>query len=287
MICYRSKSQTNVPIIRYDSIVMYNRTIISQYSELKDFSELLAGTILKKTEDSKDNAQDRLFKFYNSYQSLRKLYDDTQQIFSYQYKNELDSSLIVLDYAIDRLGVVQPQIPKVDKIFLFVSALHENILVDRDIIGIALDRYLGCDFYMYPKAMTKWKIQFSDIHRMPLDAVKGYVVTHIPMYKDKLLTTMDYIRYWAGIYNILSNVFEDYTEQELFGFTDTQYQWMRNNIDRIYKNAISKGDLDTYNTIIIDKYFGELPEDKVLPSEAPRQIGKYLAFWMSKTDKLK
>lgn len=280
-----AKGQTNVKVVRYDSIVMFHRNIIPQYKELTEFSDLLSNVILKTNNDA-SRVEERLFNFYNSYTSLKKLYDDTQNMYSYKYKNQLDSNMMIIDYALERLNAIQPHIPKAGKVFLFVSAFHENILVHNDIIGIALDRYLGRDFYMYPKAMTKWKIQFSDIHRMPLDAVKGYVVTYMPMLKNKLLTNLDYIRYWANIYDILSKVFEDYKEQELFGFTDTQYQWIRNNIDKIYKNAVSRGDLETYNPSIIDKYFGELPQDKVLPGEAPRQIGYYLAFWMFKTNKL-
>lgn len=286
LCCSMAKGQTNIKIVRYDSIIMYQRNIISQYEDLKGFSKLLSGIIIKNVE--KDfSVEENLFRFYNSYKSLRKLYDDTQNIYTSKYRHELDSNMTIIDFYLERLYKIQPNIPKADKIFLFISALHENIIVYENIIGIALDRYLGMDYYMYPKAMTKWKIQFSDIHRMPLDALKGYIVSHTPIQTNKLLTNIDYLKYWANIYDILSKVFEDYTEQEIFGFTDIQYEWVKQNIDKIYKNAILKGDLDTYNQTIIEKYFGELPEDKVLPSEAPRQIGKYLAFWMLKTNKLK
>ena len=100
-----AEGQTNVKVVRYDSIVMFHRNIIPQYKELTEFSDLLSNVILK-TNSNASRAEERLFNFYNSYTSLKKLYDDTQNMYSYKYKNQLDSNMMIIDYALDRKSVV-------------------------------------------------------------------------------------------------------------------------------------------------------------------------------------
>lgn len=283
------KAQNNISVIRYDTIFQKYNEVIPKYNELNNFTSLLVHSVLKLKVNSNSIGQEvkALKHFYNAYTSLQNLYNDTEYLFNTKYKASLDSSIIITKYALGRLVDLEPRIKPVKRIFLFVSALHENIVVYSDNIGIALDRYLGVDYPMYPNAMTKWKCQFADIHRVPIDAVKGYLIANIPIETSRLITIQDLFEYWGYIYSVLQKVFPEYSEQELFGFTNSQYKWIKSNVERLYKNAINKDDTHSYRSNVISKYFNELPENKILPKDAPRLVGYYLSYWIFKNNKQK
>lgn len=283
-----SYGQTLLPMVRYDSIIMEHPNVITLNKDLASFTDFVVNTQLGiPYDENKYTPAEVLRQFYMSDNNLKRLYSDVQRLYYSDFRTVLDSSLIVLDYGLERLHSIDPTIKPVRLVYLYVSAFHENILVCGDIIGIALDRYLGENYPMYIDAMTSWKRQFSDPRRISIDAVKGYIMANHPIEEEKLFTMMDIIKYWAYVYNRLHQVFPQYNEQELFGFTDIQYRWIKQNINILYENAVAHNDTNTSNSSIINKYFNELPSDSQLPPQAPRLIGHYLSYWMSNNNKIK
>lgn len=283
----QSYSQKYTELVRFDTLFIKHPTWIDNNKTLNDFGKILLELVFDKETNNDKKISIQLKEYYNSHPALLKLFNDTDRIFNNVRKSELDSSLLLMQDAFYRLEELVPSVAKPRRAFTYVSALHENILVHNNDIGIAIDRYLGVDYPMYKEAMTKWKIQMSDTRRIVVDALKAWIMASFPMDNQRLLTLKNYVEYWAYVYSTLNLVFPDFDEEYIFGFNKEQYDWIKSNVSRLYKNALEQGDFDSYQSSIINKYFGELPEGKLLPDEAPRIIGHYLSYWMLRNNKIK
>ncbi|MDY6122058.1 MAG: hypothetical protein SPI72_03150 [Porphyromonas sp.] len=207
--------------------------------------------------------------------ALLKLASDVQQLYTAQILKPVQEEITS---AFRLLHKRHPRMPLPDYLYTHISGFHQRIIVADGFLSIALDFYLGKDFHLYKTYFSPWQQAQSTIDRMAVDAVLGWIISELPEPRDRALTLKDKMRYWGEIYRLLHKVFPWRTEPELFGFTPSEWQWLKNNKKHLIRNAKERGELDASAPIIIDKYFTEQPQGAALPKEAPRLIGPWLSY---------
>lgn len=269
--------QNQIEFIRFDSLMNGDLTQVEQSPAHTTFAGLLAKGVLGLPQKNGEQPVTQLAAFYHSHHTLEKLYQDTQIYFSQEGKASLDSAMFIVRDALLRLPEVLKGAASPKRIYYYVSAMHEKLVVAEDLMGIALDRYLGEEYPIYKQLLTVEERQRSTLSHLATDALLGWILSEYPKESGQLRTLGSELRYWGEVYDILHRLLPDYSEKELFGYTDAQYSWLRKNVRSLYKSAEEQ--LSSPHIDLIDSYFGDIKNGE-LPIGAPHQVGRFLGYWM-------
>lgn len=268
--------------VRLDSLY-YKAAVSSKPKEEMDAlvrhdpftADWLAYRVLDPNAEEEDPAE--VFVRMYRHPQLLKLYTDTENHFDTQL---LDSLSLKIEQAFFKLHLLDPQMSIPHYVAFHVSGFQQSIVTLPDWVSISIDKYIGPDYPLYKKFFSDYSRQTMSHDYIVRDAVLGWICSECPMPRDSVLTLRTQLEYWGRIYNLMSEIFSEASEEWLFGFTTDQLHWMKQNKKRLLKNAIERGEMDSSQPAVTDRYFKELPPDHLLPLEAPRLIGYWLGAHM-------
>lgn len=207
--------------------------------------------------------------------ALLRLAEDVQRVYTREQLTLVHKEIVS---AMRRLHKIRPQMPLPEVLYTHVSGFHQRIVVAEGFLSVALDFYLGKNYSLYRTYFSPWQQRRSDIEHVAVDAVLGWLISEYPEPREQALSLRDKFLYWGKIYTLMHKAFPWRSEAELFGFTLSEWQWLKENKKHLLRNAKERGEFDSTAPVVIDKYFTDLPQGAALPKEAPRLIGPWLAY---------
>jgi hypothetical protein len=167
----------------------------------------------------------------------------------------------------------------IPKVYSYISGYNQSVILTDSVLAIGLDKYLGADYDFYNK------LQF---HR--------YLSRN--MYPEKIVS--DYIETWIGgewSLNLRQNndliskmlfegkilyaakmILPDEPDSRIFGFTDDQIRWCRNNEKNMWVTLIENKLLFTTDHFMIRKLTDLAPYTSEFTSESPGKACNWIGY---------
>jgi len=169
----------------------------------------------------------------------------------------------------------------VPSVFTCITGFNNSLIIGDSVLGISLDRYLGCDCEYYPRLeiynylaarMNPWNI-------VP-DCMYGWGATEwdfntLKYQDDNLLAEIIHegkLRYFEKC------MLPGLNDTILFGFTADQMKFCRNNEGQMWQYLIENDLLFSKDQIVLRKLIGEAPFTSYFTSESPGRAATWLGF---------
>ncbi len=175
-----------------------------------------------------------------------------------------------------------PQKPT-PNIYTFVSGFNNSIVIDENILGIGLDRYLGqnCKYYKelgIPAYLSKKMVR----RKIPADCFYSWGKTefHLKERKDEDVSdnVLNNIIYEGKLKYFTRAMLPDEPEELIFGFTDDQLKWCKENEAEMWTYLVENKILYKTDYLTIRKLTGEAPFTSFFPKESPGQAAIWLGY---------
>ncbi|MEG1580864.1 MAG: gliding motility lipoprotein GldB [Bacteroidaceae bacterium] len=187
-----------------------------------------------------DVAVSQKMRAYYSDPTLSKLMKDVSAKFKDLSKYEKQLS--------EAFSTLRKACPKVRKprVYSFVSALNQSIVVSDTLVGISLDKYLGDDYSLYKKYYLDYQRQTMKPSRIVPDFLYFYLGSEYPdPQKEKRTLLYEMIK--AGKINWVISKITDTSINKTLGLTDKSEQWWQENGKAVWQ-GLNKNNGKLLNT---------------------------------------
>ncbi|OKY90303.1 MAG: gliding motility protein GldB, partial [Bacteroidales bacterium 55_9] len=224
--------------------------LVREYPQMLD---ILGKGILNMKSPAMPGFFDKLVNYYSE-PTLKGLYTDAVR--QYEDVSQIEQAL-GNGFAWLKTCFPSMQIPA---IYMHVSGFNQNVLVGDSLLSISIDKYLGEGYPLYQDF-------FYDFQRRLMTP------EHI---------VPDYLAGWRMIYEgkikyLIHQAFPELAPEALMGYTETSYNWCKENESNLWKAIIERKHLYTPDQMTTGKYFDNVP-GTFLASDAPGNLGSWLGW---------
>ena len=220
---------------------------------------------------------DRLVNYYSE-PALNQLYQEALKAFSTIETVEAD-----LSAGFHCLKTCFPamQIPAV---YMHVSGLQQNVLVDDSLLSISIDKYMGADYPLYQDYFYEYQLRKMTPDRIVPDYLKAWLLSEYPFTgNDRVL--LEQMIYEGKIQYIIHQALPKVLPEILMGYSSSDYQWCKQNEKIVWNSIIERKHLFTSDAATTRRYFSEMPS-VFISDEAPGDLGRWIG-WQIVTNYMK
>lgn len=205
------------------------------------------------------------------------LYRNTNAEIQKQYADVSDIEA-ELGKAYARLHIFYPQIP-VPKVFFFISGFNSSILVDENIIGVGVDRYLGKDYWVYQNLYNVYNYQLYGMRRecVAADVLSTTLFSHF-RYPDIQSRLLDKMLYFGRMLYMLSVIFPDMPENEIIEYTPTQWRWCLDNERAAWGQILDNKALFSTDSFEHNQYLFDAPFTGPISQDSPGRMATWFGY---------
>lgn len=171
---------------------------------------------------------------------------------------------------------LKKELPELEKPYVYtqVSAFNQSIVVNDTVVGISLDKYMGCDYPLYAKSYTP--VQRATMHpdRIVPDLLSFYLMAQFPprVKPENLLHAMIQI---GKIQWIVAQAMNTSVEN-VSGFPAASIKWFQMNEQACWKNLKEHKMLLTTDHNLYAAVVSLTAEKPYFKAEQSRGIGTWL-----------
>lgn len=172
---------------------------------------------------------------------------------------------------------------KIPDIYTFISGFNASIIIDTNILGIGLDRYLGSDCEYYDRLGIPEYIQ-SDMHRDKIvtDCIFAFVSSEYPFNKkgERELTNnvLNNIIHEGKLIYFIKCMVPSESIGLIMGFSPEEYEFCRNNEKQMWTYLIEKKLLYSSDRMTIKKLIDKAPFTSFFPRESPGRAAVWIGY---------
>lgn len=274
--CKGVDSKEKVSIVRYDK-VQYEYVEFDSYNALKKMqveyrpmSKLLVENILEIGHIDDVDVTTK-FKDYFRDSLLLQLNNDVEAKFEDMTPYEEEFSIAFTALKKNFPGI------KVPEVYTQLSALNESVIVDGDLMGISLDKYMGKDYPLYSKFYYSYQRKSMIPERMVLDCIYAYLQSIYPFPEDAHHDLCSIIIYY-GIINYVISDLSGYSQRRIMNYTEEEEKWCLDSETDIYKYMLLNKHLYSTNFMVIRKYMKAAPYTSFFGKGSPDRIGLWVGM---------
>ena len=167
------------------------------------------------------------------------------------------------------------------KIYFYISGFNSSITFINNDIGVGVDMYLGKDYPYYNKVVYDYQKQNMQKESIAVDVVSAYLFKNIPM-KSKKNRIIDNIIYRGKIMFILTQIFNNKTEDEIIGYTKKQINWCKKYEKDIWNFIIDRKELFQAVNPKNNFYLKDGPFTSEISQNCPARIGTWVGLQIVK-----
>ena len=156
---------------------------------------------------------------------------------------------------------------------------RNKVVISKDLLIISLDTYLGADHHFYEAIQKYLKRNFIREQIIP-DVAGAYAKNQVgPIRERTFLANM--ISFGKELY--LKNLFLPETDDAVkLGYTEEQFNWVRNNEEPIWRFFIDKQLLYSTDSSLMPRFLYPGPFSKFyleeIDKEAPDKVGQFIGW---------
>ena len=275
MLSGKETSYEPVPIRRFDKdlyqLILVDspeRQQVLAYAYPRMF-RVVGISLFNDQETQSDEFFDRLVNYYSE-PNLNKLYRDA--LAKYETVERIESDLG------RAFGYMREQFPEkqIPVVYMHVSGLYQNVLVDDSLLSISIDKYLGADYPLYRDYFDAYRRRGMTPDYVVPDYLTAWLMSEYPFSgNDNVL--LDRMIYEGKIKYVVHQAFSQVIPEVWMKYTPEEYQWCKENESRLWKQMIERKQLYTPDRVTTSKYFLERPSS-FISDEAPGNLGTWIGW---------
>ena len=165
------------------------------------------------------------------------------------------------------------QIPAV---YMHVSGLLRNVLVDDSLLSISIDKYLGTEYPLYKDYFHDYQLRKMNPDCIVPDYLKAWLMSEFPFKGDDRILLESMI-YEGKINYIIHQALPKILPEILMGYHSSDYQWCKKNERNLWKLIIERKHLFTPDKPTTARYFSEMPST-FIADDAPGNLGRWIGW---------
>lgn len=266
---------TPMPINRFDKALFQlinsddttlNQQLLNQYPLM---TEILGKGILNMQSPEMPGFFNKLENFYSE-PTLKNLYADA--IKKYDSVTETEQSLG------NAFAWIQDKFPtmQIPALYMHVSGFNQNVLVGDSLLSLSIDKYMGEDYPLYQDFFYDYQRRKMQPSHVVPDYIAGWLMSEYPFNGNENVL-LDRMIYEGKIKYLIHQAFPELKPEVLMGYTETSYNWCKENESNLWKAIIERKHLYTPDLMTTNKYFDNVPSI-FLASDAPGNLGSWLGW---------
>jgi len=174
----------------------------------------------------------------------------------------------------------------IPEVYTFTSGFNNSIIIDTNIIGIGIDRYLGADSEYYPRlGLPMYQRINMTPEKISSDCMYSWGSTEFQFgeAKDNVLNN---IIYQGKLIYFVKAMMPDESDHIIMGFSPDQYEWCIENEQNMWTYLVENKLLFETDYLTLRKLVGEGPFTNYFPRESPGRAAVWLG-WQIVNDYMK
>ncbi|NMC38102.1 MAG: hypothetical protein GYA41_07255 [Bacteroidales bacterium] len=170
---------------------------------------------------------------------------------------------------------------KVPAVFTCITGFNNSIITGDSVLGIGLDRYLGpdCKFYPQLEIYSYMAARMTPENIVP-DCMYGWAMSEwdFESLDYEAENVLSEILHEGKLKYFEKCILPDYPDEIIFGFTDGQMNFCRNNEAQMWQYLVENDLLFKTDRFIIRKLTGEAPFTSYFTNQSPGRAAVWVGF---------
>ena len=271
-----NKDRIDIKIHRFDEDLLSIDTthmkvgVKNLYAHYPEFLPLFTNEILDTVSTDTIAVQHLIYKFLSD-TAFQKINKKTIETFS----NIADIETQISD-AFTYIHHYFPEI-KAPDVYFFVSGFNRSIMMNKKIIGIGTDFYLGSDFPPYKGLTYEYMVQNMRRESLATDLISAILFKSFRMNSTEN-RLIDNMLFRGKVLFLMSVFMPQEKQQEIIGYTAEQLKWCQTNEKQIWAAMIDQKDLFSSDLMLIRKYVNDAPFTSPISQESPGRLGTWVGL---------
>ena len=240
--------------------------LVREYPQMLD---ILGKGILNMKSPAMPGFFDKLANYYSE-PTLKGLYTDAVR--QYDNVSQIEQAL---GNGFTWLKTCFPSM-QIPAIYMHVSGFNQNVLVGDSLLSISIDKYLSEEYPLYQDFFYDFQRRLMTPEHIVPDYLAGWLMSEYP-FEGKENVLLDRMIYEGKIKYLIHQAFPELKPEVLMGYTETSYNWCKENESNLWKAIIERKHLYTPDLMTTNKYFDNVPSI-FLASDAPGNLGSWLGW---------
>ena len=260
-------------------------------TDREEANDLLQETSLKALDNEDKYMPDTNFKgwmytimrniFINNYRKVvrdQTFIDQTDNLYHLNLPQDTGFESTERTYDLKEMHRVVNALPKEYRVpfAMHVSGFNQNVLVGDSLLSISIDKYLGEEYPLYQDFFYDFQRRLMTPEHIVPDYLAGWLMSEYP-FEGKENVLLDRMIYEGKIKYLIHQAFPELKPEVLMGYTETSYNWCKENESNLWKAIIERKHLYTPDLMTTNKYFDNVPSI-FLASDAPGNLGSWLGW---------
>jgi hypothetical protein len=166
----------------------------------------------------------------------------------------------------------------IPQIYIYTSGFNQSLILDENVIGIGMDKYLGSDEPVYVAlGFSKYLVQ-----NMRKELISGDVINVLGLdnfqFDDVRCTLIEKMIYEGKILYFKQLLCPHLSENDLFGFTKDNLKFCKNNEVQMWTHLVENKLLYSDNYGVISKFTESAPFTPEFTNESPGKAANWIGF---------
>ena len=238
-------------------------------ADYPDMLKVIGLTVFRTQDTQHSDFFDRLINYYSE-PTLNNLYRDALKAFEHIETVEAN---LGAGFHYLKTSFPAMQIPAV---YMHVSGLQQNVLVDDSLLSISIDKYMGADYPLYNNYFYDYQLRRMNPESIVLDYMKAWLLSEFPFKgNDRIL--LERMIHEGKIKYIMHRAFPKVLPETLMGYNSVDYQWCKRNEKMLWRLIIERKHLFEPDVATTARYFSEMPSI-FISDDAPGELGSWVGW---------
>jgi hypothetical protein len=166
----------------------------------------------------------------------------------------------------------------IPQIYIYTSGFNHSLIIDENIIGIGMDKFLGNDEEIYKSlGFSKYLSQNMQKERIVCEVAGAVAVDKFPL-ENTHPALIEKMIYEGKILYFKQQLCPRITNDELLGFTRDNAEFCKNNEKQMWLYLVENKLLYSDNYTVITKFTEDAPFTYDFSQESPGKAANWLGF---------
>ena len=147
----------------------------------------------------------------------------------------------------------------IPSVYTLISALNEPLIVDENILAIALDKYLGKNEEIYSwMDMPNYLRKLTERKYIVPQSMEAWITTEFP-FNDSINNVLTNVLYQGKLKYCLNKILPNTPDSIIFGYSPNQMLWCKDNTARMWTHLVENKLLFSTDMFTIRKLIQHAP----------------------------
>jgi hypothetical protein len=166
----------------------------------------------------------------------------------------------------------------IPQVYIYTSGFNPSLIIDQNIIGIGMDKFLGSDEDIYKNlGLSKYLVQNMRKELIVSEVMSALGIDEFPL-ENVNYTLIEKMIYEGKILYFKQKLCPRMSENDLFGFSHDNMEFCKNNERQMWLYLVENKLLYSDNYTVITKFTEDAPFTYDFSQESPGKAANWTGF---------